>query len=523
MSRCRRGSTGYSVLPQHERDSMRRAGILLHITSLPSRGPVGDIGPAAYGFVDWLANAGCRVWQILPVNPVGPGWCPYASPSAFAAEPALLSLDGLVSDGLLELSEVGPRPQARGEADWMSVDGWKRPLLSLAAKRLAAAEPEALAEYARSKPWAGEWALFSTLHARENRGWQDWSDAGLRARNPTDLAAARAELSGAVGEALALQLLFDRQWAALKAYARGKGVTLFGDMPLFVSGDSCDTWCDPQLFALDEAGRATEVAGAPPDAFSDDGQLWGSPVYDWSAHTAEGFSWWKRRVGRALEHVDLLRIDHFRGLQATWTIPADAETAREGTWKEVPGAAMFEALGSLPLVAEDLGIITPEVEALRAAVGCPGMRILQFAFGGDAHHGYLPHNYDANTVVYTGTHDNDTTRGWYATAGGVAQDRYRRYLGADGADVSWDFIRMAWGSVAETAIAPMQDVLDLGGEARMNVPGTEDGNWGWRLQDIPWWVEGRLLDLSESYGRLPPPKPARKDAQTDNPSDNAEA
>ena len=491
---------------------MRRAGILLHITSLPSRGPVGDLGPAAYGFIDWLANAGCRVWQILPVNPVGPGWCPYASPSAFAAEPALLSLEGLVADGLLEPSAVGVPPQAREQADWQAVEEWKRPLLRRAARRFAAAEPEALAEYALKKPWASEWALFSTLHVRENKGWQDWSDAALRTRDPAALAAAKVELSESVSEAIALQYLFDRQWDALVAYARARGVTLFGDMPLFVSGDSCDTWSNPQLFSLDEGGRSTEVAGAPPDAFSEDGQLWGSPVYDWSAHAAEGFRWWKQRVGRALEQVDLLRIDHFRGLQATWTIPSTAETAREGVWKTVPGAALFEALGPQPLVAEDLGIITPEVEALRAAVGCPGMRILQFAFGEDAHHAYLPHNYDANTVVYTGTHDNDTTRGWYATAGGAAQDRYRRYVGGDGSDVAWDFIRLAWSSVADTAVAPMQDVLDLGGEARMNVPGTEDGNWSWRLTDIPWWAEGRLRDLNESYGRLPPPKKAKSPA-----------
>jgi 4-alpha-glucanotransferase len=488
---------------------MRRAGILLHITSLPSNGPIGDLGPAAHAWLDWLRGAGCRVWQVLPLNPVGPGGCPYASTSALAAEPALISLEGLVADGLLD--GVGPAPGAGDQVDWAAVDAWKRPLLSRAGRRLAQLDPAALAAYADARPWAREWALFAALHARRESDWQSWPEAGLRDRDPAALAEAREALRPEIDEAIALQLLFDRQWAALRAAAAARGVALMGDMPLFVSGDSVDTWADRDLFQLGPDGYPTVVAGAPPDAFSEEGQRWGSPCYDWPVHEARGFAWWRRRIDRLFELTDIVRIDHFRGLQATWTIPAEAETATAGAWKEVPGSAMFKALGPRNLVAEDLGVITPAVEALRAEVGCPGMKILQFAFGEGPHHAYLPHNYEGpDCVAYTGTHDTDTAVGWYRAAGPREQDRYRRYAGADGADVAWDLIRLAWASVASIAIAPMQDVMGLGSEARMNIPGTTGpGNWGWRMRGAPWWAEGRLRELAESYGRLTDPKPRR--------------
>ena len=480
---------------------MRRGGILLHVTSLPSRGPIGDLGPAALGFLDWLRDAGCRVWQILPLNPVGPGGSPYASPSALAAEPALISIEGLIDDGLLPPCAL---PEASWQVDWEAVRGWKRPLLRDAARRLAEIDPAALDAYQRQNPWVADWALFSALHAREY-GWQGWSDAGLRARDPAALEAARRALAPQIQEALALQLLFDRQWARLRASATERGIAILGDMPLFVSGDGCDTWAHRALFELDADGRSSVVAGAPPDAFTPDGQLWGAPCYAWDAHRAEGFAWWRRRVTRLLHHAHVARIDHFRGLAATWTIPADAEKATAGDWRPAPGADLFDALG-VPgdaLVAEDLGTITPDVEALRRRVGCPGMKVLQFGFGEGADHPYLPHNYlDSNWVAYTGTHDNHTARGWYANAAPHEADRFRRYVGRDGSDVAWDLIRLAWSSRADTAITPMQDALSLDGGHRMNTPGTTEGNWGWRYDNLPHWVAGRLRDLSESYGRL---------------------
>ncbi len=480
---------------------MRRAGILLHITSLPSRGPVGDLGPAAHGFLDWLVGAGCSVWQVLPLNPLGPGGSPYASASAMAAEPALLSVEALVADGLLEPVSA---PGAGDRVDWEAVEHWKRPLLSRAARRLVELEPEALEGYARRRPWVADWALFSALSAERDGDWQSWPEGGLRDRDPAALAEARRDLRPAIDEAIALQLLFDRQWAALRAAAAARGVSILGDMPLFVSGDSAETWSRRDLFRLDAGGRPSAVAGAPPDMFCEEGQLWGAPVYDWPAHRAEDFAWWRARIDRAFALFDWLRIDHFRGLSATWTVPAGAVSAAAGRWERVPGEALFAALGDRPLLAEDLGVITPDVEALRRSVGCPGMKVLQFAFGEGPDHPYLPHNYRGRDwVAYTGTHDTDTVRGWYASTGEGDRDRYRRYVGRDGSDVAWDFIRLAWSSVADTAIAPMQDVLDLGSEARMNVPGTAGGNWGWRVSQVPHWAQGRLRDLAESYGRLP--------------------
>ncbi|MCB9741628.1 MAG: 4-alpha-glucanotransferase [Alphaproteobacteria bacterium] len=486
---------------------MRRAGILLHPTSLPSHGPVGDLGPSAHQFVDWLAAAGCSLWQVLPLNPTGPGWCPYASPSALAAEPRLISVESLLADGLLQPHEVPASevPRRGAHLDDAAVERWKRPLLEKAADRYAQDAPEALAAWVAGQAWAEDWALFAALSEEARGGWWSWEDRALANRDPDAMAAARARLAPQVTRQLALQALFDLQWGRLREHAESRGVNFIGDIPIFVSGDGCDTWAARELFRLDAEGKPEVVTGVPPDYFSKTGQLWGNPHYDWAAHAAQGFAWWRARLDRVLQHTHVVRIDHFRGLAAAWTIPADAETALEGHWEPGPGEALFRAAGELPIIAEDLGVITPDVHALRDAIDAPGMRILQFAFGDDADHYFLPHNYEhANCVVYTGTHDNDTAKGWYASTDEKVRHRYRVYAGRDGSDVAWDLIRLAWGSVADTAIAPMQDVLSLGAEARMNVPGEVDGNWTWRMPLPPDWAAPRLRQLAWAYGRLPP-------------------
>lgn len=485
---------------------MRSAGVLLHPTSLPSPGPIGDIGPTAHRFVEWLAEAGCSLWQVLPLNPAGPGYCPYTSASAFAAEPRLLSIELLLRDELLEGREVGSSevPRSGDRIDDNAVRGWKEPLLHRAAERLAAGDPAALSAYAEANPWAADWALYAALSEQKEAGWWAWPEAGLRKRSASSLSSARKKLSNAVNRHLALQLLFDRQWGELRQRADRYGVKIVGDIPIFVSGDGCDTWAHRKLFKLDAEGQPTVVAGVPPDYFSPTGQLWGNPHYDWAAHQASGFSWWKDRFARVLHHVHRVRVDHFRGFAAAWAVDPKAETAREGRWVRGPGKALFDALGELPLIAEDLGIITPDVHALREAIGAPGMKILQFGFVGSSKHPFLPHNFTSTRcVVYTGTHDNETSRGWYNAAHEAVRHRFRVTLSRDGSDVSWDMIRLAYSSIADDAIAPMQDVLSLGNEGRMNVPGEPKGNWLWRFTDVPSWAAGRLREMAWAYGRLP--------------------
>ncbi len=437
---------------------MRRAGLLCHISSLPSRGPIGDLGPAAHAFAEWLARAGCQSWQVLPLNPMGPGLSPYASPSALAAEPLLISLDRLVEEGLLDPFDA---PHT-GSVDEALLHSWKRPLLEQAAARVPVVEVD---EWAHAHLWGQAWARF---------------------RSPE---APRIEL--------ALQMLFDRQWAALRARCDALGIELIGDVPIFVSGDGCDTRERPELFDFSVS------AGVPPDYFSETGQLWGNPHYAWEAHRAEGFAWWKARMERALEHCHVVRVDHFRGFAGAWAVPKGAENAIQGEWVEGPGMELFEALGPMPLIAEDLGLITPDVEALREDLGAPGMKILQFAFGGEADHAFLPHNFKgSNWVAYTGTHDNDTARGWYESAPAEAQHRFRLMLATAGHDCAWDLVRLTWSTVADRAIAQLQDVLDLGGAARMNVPGTVEGNWRWRTPSLPAdSIAERLARLSWAFSR----------------------
>jgi 4-alpha-glucanotransferase len=480
---------------------MRRAGVLLHLSSLPSRGPIGDLGPSARSFLGWLNQAGLRSWQWLPLNPLGPGNSPYASPSALACEPALLSLEDLASDGLIELPTL---PPSAARVDWELVDAWKRPLLDRAAAALVKKAPRELEAWARQQDWARDWALYAALVERLGGGWWGWPEEfAERDRG----ALAGVEATPAYRRALALQFLLDRQLARLRKEAERLDVQLIGDLPIFVSGDGCDTWVDRHLFRLDPDGRPSVQAGVPPDYFSATGQLWGNPHYDWCAMAEEDYRWWSQRLGRVLGHVHRVRIDHFRGFEAAWAVPREAETAMDGCWVEGPGLALFEAMGIAPerLIAEDLGIITPEVEALREGLGAPGMKVLQFAFGDEAmQHAFLPHNFEGtHWVVYTGTHDNETSAGWYADTDEGCRHRLRVLCASGGEEAAWDLVRLAWLSVAHDAIAPLQDLMGLGNEARLNVPGLAEGNWAWRVRELPdAALAQRVRELTWASGRL---------------------
>ena len=465
---------------------MRRSGVLLHVTSLPSSGPIGDLGPSARAFVDWLAESGQTIWQWLPLNPLGPGNSPYASPSALACEPALLSLEDL---GL-------PAMERTPCVDWDAVHCEKVPALHEVAVDLATD----LDAWIERTPWADDWGLYATLAEQYGGGWWSWPK---KYRDRKGLAAVRKRK--AYRRHLALQCLLDRQLTALRNYAAERGVQLIGDVPIFVSGDGCDTWAHRELFQLDDDGRPSVLAGVPPDYFSPTGQLWGNPHYDDAAMRRDGYRWWAARFERVLQHVDRVRIDHFRGFAAAWAVPRDAETAMEGAWVEGAGMRLFDAIGVDPasLIAEDLGVITPDVEALRDRLGAPGMKVLQFAFGEDSmRHDFLPHCFTTpNVVVYTGTHDNDTAAGWYASTSDDVRHRFRVYSQSPGR--AWDLVRLAWMSVGCDAIAPLQDLLELGSEHRMNVPGVASGNWAWRARALPGGdLSQRLRELTWASGRL---------------------
>lgn len=503
-------------VPTSESLGPRAAGILLHPTSLPGPHGIGDVGAEARLFVDWLVEAKHGLWQILPLVQPGSGNSPYSSMSALSGNPWLIDLDGLVEDGLLAQQEIVPPPEGF-DHDHVSFDGmraFKGPLLDLAADRLVAdakhALYPALQAFIDTAPWATEVAVFGALKARhEGKPWWEWP-APLRDHDEAALAAAKRELAAEIDRRVALFFLFERQWQGLRAYCKERGVRIVGDVPIYVDRDSADVWSSREQFRLDERGLPVAVAGVPPDFFSETGQLWGNPLYDWSRMAEEGHAWWVARIKRVLEQVDLVRIDHFRAFAAYWEVPLGAEDARAGKWVEGPGRAFFDdleaALGTLPVIAEDLGMIDEPVHQLRDAVGLPGMRILQFAFAGDAHHSYLPHNYVRNTVVYTGTHDNDTTRSWWQTTTPRERDAVRRYLalGVHGdPGVVRALIREAYRSVAHIAVVPLQDVLDLGGDARMNTPGDAFGNWDWRVrvEALNPGVAAGMRELAEVYGR----------------------
>jgi 4-alpha-glucanotransferase len=468
----------------------RRSGILLHPSSLPGRHGIGDLGPAARSFLDWMQSAGQHIWQVLPLNVVDFAGCPYASESAFAHEPLLLSLDDLVEDGLLERVELqGP---AGDRVDWTWVRTHKVPLLVQAADRVRSQVD--LQKWGSLHPELETWALYRALSEELGTPWFQWP-LPLRDRAPSELEAARHRLRAPIERSLALQWLFDRQWARLRQHAHARGIELWGDVPIFVGWICADVWARPHLWRLDADRRPTVVSGVPPDAFSAEGQLWGHPLYDEPAHQQDKFTWWKARLSRALDAVDRVRIDHFRGFQAVWEVHAGATTAMHGHWIPGPGAALLDALQAtfprMPFVAEDLGVITDEVRALRDRFELPGMAILQFAFGGPKadpathNHPYLPHAQRKNQVCYTGTHDNDTLVGWLRTADPWTREHARLYLGL-GADeeIPQAMLRAAWRSPCDHAIVPLQDLLGLGSEARMNTPGRTEENWSWRLGSL---------------------------------------
>ena len=499
----------------------RSAGILLHPTSLPGPHGIGDLGDGAYRFVDFLVRARQQIWQLLPLGPTGLGNSPYAARSAFAGSPLLVALPPLHQQGLLDGADLEDCPLFDvGRVDYDRVGAWKLDRLRRAYGR--SLEPEhaetqrrVAAFAAEQADWLDDYALFMALRtAHDGAPWSRWG-ASVRSREPAALAAARRDLSEEVGFQQFVQWLFFEQWGALRRYANERGVRVMGDLPIFVAHDSADVWAHPENFALDDKGEPTEVAGVPPDYFSATGQRWGNPLYRWDVLAAHGYRWWIERFRGLLRQVDMVRIDHFRGFAQCWAIQAEHETAEHGAWQQVPGADLFravrDALGPVPLVAEDLGLITPDVEALRLALGIPGMRVLQFAFGGDATNPYLPHNYDWNTVVYTGTHDNDTSAGWYATAPEAEREAVRTYLARDGSDIAHDLIRLAYESVADIAMAPLQDVLGLGSEARTNVPGRPEANWTWRFSADALLPEHAdwLAALVRTYGRDPRPAGTR--------------
>lgn len=474
----------------------RSCGILLHPTCLPSRFGIGDLGGEVDRFLDWLQRAGQTWWQVLPLGPPEGQGSPYACLSAFAGNPLLISLELLVDDGLLTSWDLENTPSPAGDVDFSAVAAGKLPCLKRAWERFKEQSPvelaEALAtfEAAPEQSWLAEWSLFAALRDRhQGRGWWDWP-AGEAQRDPEVLAAARGDLAGEVAYHSFVQFLFFRQWGRVREAARNRGIRILGDLPIYVSWNSAEVWSRPDLFDLNEAGHPRSVAGVPPDYFSETGQLWGNPIYRWDRMHEDGYTWWCQRLAANLRLADLVRLDHFRGFASFWKVPAGEETAINGEWVPGPRRALFEALaqnleGELPLVAEDLGEITPDVEELLAELGLPGMGVLQFGFD-DPEGTHAVHNLSPHSVVYTGTHDNDTTQGWYQSLDSEAQDRVRDYCGSFSADhIHLDLIRSAYNSVAKLAIVPLQDVLGLDTSARMNTPAKPEGNWAWRLSRSP--------------------------------------
>jgi 4-alpha-glucanotransferase len=505
----------------------RTAGVLCHVTSLPGQWGIGDLGSVAWRFADWLETAGQGLWQVLPLGPPGFGESPYQSYSAFAGNPLLVGLDQLAEAGWLDSHQLDAAPAFnRAEVDFEHVRPFREQCLAEAYQTFRMqASPGQHAEFDAFRRqqawWLEDYTLFAALKkAYGGEPWTNWSSDLVR-RTPAALADRQRELAADIEQETFIQFQFHSQWQRLKARCNSRGIRLMGDVPIFVAHDSADVWARQELFFLDERGQPTKVAGVPPDYFSGTGQLWGNPLYRWERMAQDDFAWWQRRMRHALAQFDLVRVDHFRGFEAFWEIPAGASTAAAGRWVQGPAAHFFrkvrEALGALPLVAEDLGVITPAVEALRDEFGFPGMRILQFAFGDDPKGpDYQPHNYPRHCFVYTGTHDNDTTRGWFDSRAGQGTTRTAEqiareqafalsYLGTDGAEIHWDMIRLALASVADTAVVPLQDVLGLGADARMNLPGTSQGNWRWRFADDMLLPEQtrRLRELTAIYDRIP--------------------
>jgi 4-alpha-glucanotransferase len=495
--------------------SQRSAGILLHPTSLPSLGGIGDLGPEAYAFADFLAGSGQTLWQVLPLSPPGLGNSPYSAISAFAGNPLLISLERLVERGWLDKARLKNPPPFRTPIHFDEVKAYKMPLLQEAAQNFldrGNGDLERFTAFKREQAhWLEDFVLFDVMRQmHEGAAWSSWPKE-LARREAEGLHKFGLKYQRELEVERAIQFAFFEQWRALHQYCRQRNIRIVGDVAIFVNFDSADVWRNPEIFTLDGDLQPTTVAGVPPDAFSETGQRWGNPLYRWDVCQTQGYDWWIRRMKSTLEMCDIVRLDHFRGFESYWEIPADEPTAVNGKW--VPGPrddlfrALHAALGDLPFIAEDLGLITPEVNALRERLGMPGMKVLQFGFGDRGAHIYLPQNFEPNCVVYTGTHDNDTTVGWWESSAGKDERKYAEaYFGQPHDGIHWAVIRAAFTSTARLAIVPLQDMLGLGSEARMNTPSLSDGNWGWRFRAdaLTPQLEEKLLILSRVSDRMPP-------------------
>jgi len=495
----------------------RSSGILLHPTSLPGPYGIGDLGPQAHGWIDFLAETGTRWWQILPLGPTGYGDSPYQSFSAFAGNPYLISPDLLLRDGLLTGDDLIDAPDfPEKDIDYGQVIPWKLDLLDRAYTQFTKGDfpdlEQAFAAFQdREAGWLEDFALFMALkESQDGKPWVDWPgelrDLGLKSSTST-MDVFREKHHENIEKVIFRQFLFHRQWGHLREYARQRGVKIMGDIPIFMAHDSADVWANRELFYLDEQGQPTVVAGVPPDYFSETGQLWGNPLYDWEVLAENGYAWWMARLKQVLSRVDVVRLDHFRGFAAYWAIPAGAENAVDGEWRDGPGADFFfavqETFGELPVIAEDLGEITPDVIKLRDQFGLPGMKVLVFAFDSGPENEFLPHHYTRDDVIYTGTHDNDTIRGWFERVGKKEREFALDYLDSDGEDIARDLVRAAWSSVAALAITTLQDLLRLGNEARMNYPSRPAGNWTWRIKKdaISAVIQKELKKFNRMYSR----------------------
>jgi 4-alpha-glucanotransferase len=497
--------------PKATKDNKRAAGVLLHPTSLPGPYGIGDLGDELLAFLDWAKKAALHIWQVLPLNAPGYGNSPYGCLSSYAGNPLLISPQRLLDDGLLPSAAIVGISNS-GKLDFEAVAAAKNELLRRSFKHFAEhaseAQREAFASFVSDNTWLPDWALYASLKKRHGGApWTSWP-AALVAREPDAMAAAQKELADEIRFHEYVQWLFFTQWASVRKAAQERGIQIMGDVPIYVAADSADVWANREIFQLNEQGEPDVVAGVPPDYFSATGQRWGNPLYRWDYLRETNYAWWVARFRAALQFADIVRVDHFRGFAAYWEIPASEPTAINGRWMPGPGRELFDAIrkavGALPIVAEDLGHITAEVHELRKAIGVPGMKILQFAFAQpDSPH--LPHHYEPQTVVYTGTHDNDTARGWYDQASDEERQTAALYLGVHSAEeLPWTLIRTAYTSVADTAIVPAQDILALGNEARMNLPGEEKDNWSWRLEEgaLTDELADELRKLAEVSGRI---------------------